>query len=134
MELPARTATVRQAHGDPDGRKGRFMACSGYPECKNTFSLTPTARRSRVPGPPDPSSVQQRQRHMWLRVGKRGFFLTCPGYPKCRNLKPVSKEEGELRVEGEALRAAQIAAPGGRALLSGDAGDPGNPPTAPPAA
>ena len=48
---------------------------------------------------------------MWLRTGKRGFFLTCPGYPKCRNLKPVSKEEGEkLRVEGEALRAALVAA------------------------
>jgi DNA topoisomerase-1 len=93
------------------GRKGRFMACSGYPDCKNTFSLDAEGKkiegsRPLLTGRP----CNKCQKHMWLRVGKRGFFLTCPGYPKCRNLKPVSKEEGEkLKVEGEALRAEQIA-------------------------
>ncbi len=93
------------------GRKGRFMACSGYPECKNTFSLDADGKKVEGSRPLQTTRPCNKcQRHMWLRVGKRGFFLTCPGYPKCRNLKPVSKEEGEkLKVEGEALRAAQIA-------------------------
>ncbi|MCM2304682.1 MAG: type I DNA topoisomerase [Elusimicrobia bacterium] len=94
------------------GRKGKFMACSGYPECKNTFSLDADGKKIEGSRPLQTTRPCNKcQKHMWLRVGKRGFFLTCPGYPKCRNLKPVSKEEGEkLRVEGEAMRAAQIAA------------------------
>ncbi|MDE2511739.1 MAG: topoisomerase DNA-binding C4 zinc finger domain-containing protein, partial [Elusimicrobia bacterium] len=93
------------------GRKGRFMACSGYPDCKNTFSLDAEGKKIEGSRPLlTTRPCNKCQKHMWLRVGKRGFFLTCPGYPKCRNLKPVSKEEGEkLRVEGEALRAEQIA-------------------------
>ncbi len=94
------------------GRKGKFMACSGYPECKNTFSLDADGKKIEGSRPLQTTRPCNKcQKHMWLRTGKRGFFLTCPGYPKCRNLKPVSKEEGEkLKVEGEALRAAQIAA------------------------
>jgi DNA topoisomerase-1 len=93
------------------GRKGRFMACSGYPDCKNTFSLDAEGKKIEGSRPLlTTRPCNKCQRHMWLRVGKRGFFLTCPGYPKCRNLKPVSKDEGEkLKVEGEALRAEQIA-------------------------
>ncbi len=94
------------------GRKGRFMACSGYPDCKNTFSLDADGKKIEGSRPLQTTRPCNKcQKHMWLRTGKRGFFLTCPGYPKCRNLKPVSKEEGEkLKVEGEALRAAQIEA------------------------
>lgn len=94
------------------GRKGRFMACSGYPDCKNTFSLDADGKKIEGSRPLQTTRPCNKcQKHMWLRTGKRGFFLTCPGYPKCRNLKPVSKDEGEkLKVEGEALRAAQIAA------------------------
>ena len=93
------------------GRKGRFMACSGYPDCKNTFSLDADGKKIEGSRPLQTlRPCNKCQKHMWLRVGKRGFFLTCPGYPKCRNLKPVSKEEGEkLKAEGEALRAEQIA-------------------------
>ncbi|PIR15846.1 MAG: hypothetical protein COV48_12095 [Elusimicrobia bacterium CG11_big_fil_rev_8_21_14_0_20_64_6] len=94
------------------GRKGKFMACSGYPECKNTFSLDADGKKIEGSRPLlTTRPCNKCQKHMWLRVGKRGFFLTCPGYPKCRNLKPVSKDEGEkLRIVGEELRAAQIAA------------------------
>jgi DNA topoisomerase I len=94
------------------GRKGRFMACSGYPDCKNTFSLDAEGKKIEGSRPLQTTRPCNKcGKHMWLRTGKRGFFLTCPGYPKCRNLKPVSKEEGEkLKVEGEAIRAAQIEA------------------------
>jgi DNA topoisomerase-1 len=93
------------------GRKGRFLACSGYPACKNTFSLDADGKK--IEGSRPLATVRKCQKcgsFMWLRLGKRGHFLACSGFPKCRNIKPVSKEEGgKLRVEAEALRAAQAA-------------------------
>ncbi len=95
------------------GRKGRFIACSGYPACKNTYSLDPVTGQKIESSRPlmTTRKCNKCENAMWLRKGKRGFFLACSGFPRCRNIKPVSKEEGEkLRVEGEALRAALVAA------------------------
>ncbi len=93
------------------GRKGRFLACSGYPGCKNTFSLDAEGKKIEASRPLATSRhCNKCDSIMWLRLGKRGHFLACSGFPKCRNIKPVSKEEGEkLRLEGEALRAEQVA-------------------------
>jgi DNA topoisomerase-1 len=69
------------------GRNGRFMACSGYPTCKNTKPL---------PG------EQQQTAHMTgmkcelcggdmvVKGGKFGAFMGCSNYPTCRNTKPIS--------------------------------------------
>ncbi len=69
------------------GRNGRFMACSGYPSCKNTKPL-----------PED----QEKTQHlaglkcelcggdMIVRSSKFGTFLGCSNYPKCKNTKPIS--------------------------------------------
>jgi DNA topoisomerase-1 len=69
------------------GRNGRFMACSGYPACKNTRPL---------PG------EQELTKHvvgikcelcggdMVVKGGKFGAFLGCSNYPTCKNTKPIS--------------------------------------------
>jgi len=69
------------------GRNGRFMACSGYPSCKNTKPL-----------PED----QEKHQHvtgqvcelcggdMVVKAGRFGTFLGCSNYPKCKNTKPIS--------------------------------------------
>jgi DNA topoisomerase-1 len=69
------------------GRNGRFMACSGYPTCKNTKPL---------PG------EQQQTAHMTgmkcelcggemvVKGGKFGAFMGCANYPTCKNTKPIS--------------------------------------------
>ncbi len=69
------------------GRNGRFMACSGYPACKNTKPL-----------PED----QEKHQHlsglkcelcggeMLVRSSKFGTFLGCSNYPACKNTKPIS--------------------------------------------
>lgn len=69
------------------GRNGRFMACSGYPACKNTKPL-----------PED----QEKHQHlagikcelcggeMIVRASKFGTFLGCSNYPTCKNTKPIS--------------------------------------------
>lgn len=71
------------------GRFGRFMACAGYPECKNTRELVGDA-------PPRPAATthvevacEQCGRPMTLKRSRYGAFLACTGYPQCKATKPV---------------------------------------------
>ena len=69
-----------------DGRFGQFLACPGYPECKNTKSLS-----TGVNCPQDGCEGQ-----MVERKTKRGkIFYGCSEYPKCNFAtwdKPVDRK------------------------------------------
>ncbi len=64
------------------GRNGKFIACSGYPECKYTRPLE------------EPETVDQLcdkcGRKMVVKFGRFGRFLACSGYPECKNAQPYS--------------------------------------------
>jgi DNA topoisomerase-1 len=71
------------------GRFGRFMACSGYPECKNTRELS-TETPTQTPAPPSVEvTCAQCGQPMALKRSRYGEFLACTGYPKCKATKPV---------------------------------------------
>ena len=71
------------------GRFGRFMACSGYPECKNTRELS-TETPTQAPAAPSVEvTCEQCGRPMALKRSRYGEFLACTGYPKCKATKPV---------------------------------------------
>jgi DNA topoisomerase-1 len=56
------------------GRFGRFLACSGYPECKNTRSISTGV-----------SCPECSQGQLVERRSKKGkTFYSCNRYPKCR--------------------------------------------------
>ena len=66
------------------GKNGRFYACSGFPECKNTKPIEePQVKQSDeicdVCGAP-----------MVIKRGRFGEFLACSNYPKCKNTRPIS--------------------------------------------
>jgi len=66
------------------GRNGRFLACSGYPDCKNTQPLdaqkdAPTDEKCELCGSP-----------MVIKTGRFGKFMACSAYPNCKNTKPIS--------------------------------------------
>ena len=66
------------------GRNGRFMACSGYPECKNTKPLEDQ------PEPQMSDEKCEKCGHpMVIKVGRFGKFLACSHYPECKNTKPI---------------------------------------------
>ncbi len=75
------------------GRNGYFLACSGYPECRNTKEYTrnpdgtltvlPTTRPSDQICPTCGSP-------MVIRRGRFGEFLACSRYPECKTTSPVS--------------------------------------------
>lgn len=72
------------------GRFGRFMACSGYPECKNTKEIESAeerALRERVSEETD-EVCEKCERPMAVKSGRNGRFLACTGYPECKNAKP----------------------------------------------
>ncbi len=62
------------------GRFGLFLACSGYPECRNT---RPHLTKIGVPCPEDGGEMVQRR----SRKGK--FFYGCANYPNCTFAMPL---------------------------------------------
>jgi DNA topoisomerase-1 len=72
------------------GRFGRFLACSGYPDCKNTRELA-TEGATGQPTPPAVEATCERcGRPMVVKRGRYGEFLACTGYPDCKTTRPAS--------------------------------------------
>ncbi len=67
------------------GRFGRFIACSNYPECKNT---KPTEEETRK------EPCEKCGSFMVLKRSKFGSFWGCSNYPECKNIRKDEKETG----------------------------------------
>jgi DNA topoisomerase I len=74
------------------GRRGRFLACSGFPECKGTLPLegeqqqeAPQATDEKCPECDSP---------MVIKSGRFGRFLACSRYPECKGRKPLAVTTG----------------------------------------
>ena len=91
------------------GRFGKFLACSAYPECKNTRELAPvhgaevTIPSEEGGGPSvngEASTVNETNvcdlcgKPMVLKRGRYGLFWACSGYPDCRNVLPQKGKAG----------------------------------------
>lgn len=66
------------------GRNGKFLACSGFPECKNTKPLEEL-------GPPEKTgeTCDKCGAEMVKKSGRYGPFLACSNYPDCKFTKPI---------------------------------------------
>ena len=79
------------------GKAGTFLACSGYPDCKNTSNFTrddngnvvlverPKEELQKMGECPDCGKDLVLKR---TRTG--GRFIACTGYPECKHAKPFS--------------------------------------------
>ncbi|MGQ4809709.1 DNA topoisomerase 1 [Candidatus Entotheonellaceae bacterium PAL068K] len=72
------------------GRFGRFLACSGFPECKNTREITADATGNSPAAPSVEVTCEKCGRLMALKRGRYGEFLACTGYPECKSTRPVN--------------------------------------------
>ena len=76
------------------GRYGRFLACPGYPECRNVKSVDKDGNvEEKTLGESD-VVCDKCGRTMVLKKGRYGNFLACPGYPECKNVKSIDEEIG----------------------------------------
>jgi DNA topoisomerase-1 len=72
------------------GRKGRFVGCSGYPECDYTANVDGEKNITAV------EVVADRQcpdcgTPLHIKIGRYGKFIGCSSYPKCKFIEPLEK-------------------------------------------
>ena len=77
------------------GKNGRFLACTGYPECRGTLNVDRE-------GNPIEEIVAEKPcercgRPMILRTGRTGPFLGCTGYPDCNFTLPCDEQGVPLK-------------------------------------
>ena len=76
------------------GKRGRFIGCSGYPECDYTRNANETeAERAAAPGPEilEGRVCPKCESALVLKSGPYGKFIGCSNYPKCRFIEPLEK-------------------------------------------
>jgi len=72
------------------GKHGRFLACSAYPECRNTKEFREEGGRIEiVEGEVTDTPCPACGKPMAIKTGKFGRFLACSGYPECKTTRPV---------------------------------------------
>ncbi len=75
------------------GKRGRFLACSGYPECKNTMDFRTADDGSIVPVQETVTTNEVCDKcgaPMVVKTGRFGRFLACSRYPECKSSRPFA--------------------------------------------
>ena len=72
------------------GRSGRFLACSGFPDCRHTEPLNSDGKEIEEPVLSE-EKCDKCGSQMLIKTGRYGKFLACSGYPKCKNIQPLEK-------------------------------------------
>jgi len=72
------------------GKRGRFVGCTAYPECKYTRNMDGEESHS------EPEVVEGRQcpkcdSDLVIKLGRYGKFIGCSAYPKCKHIEPLEK-------------------------------------------
>ncbi len=74
------------------GRNGEFLACAGYPECRNTkeFVRRPDGTVEIAVQPMTDEKCDVCSAAMLVKRGRFGSFLACSRYPDCKTTRPIS--------------------------------------------
>lgn len=79
------------------GKNGEFLACSGYPRCRQTMNFSRDESGKIVPVVVEEQITDricdQCGRPMAIKKGRFGPFLGCTGYPNCRHIVNLPREE-----------------------------------------
>ncbi len=67
------------------GRNGKFLACSGYPECKSTKPMPDDEAKQKTD-----EKCEKCGSPMIIKSGRFGRFMACSNYPDCKNAKPLT--------------------------------------------
>ncbi len=87
------------------GKFGHFLACSGYPDCRNTREI----KNYEVEGSADPDAFEGETcekcgKAMVIKKGRYGQFLACSGYPDCKNTRRILKgKDGAVASKADKL-------------------------------
>lgn len=74
------------------GRFGKFLACSNYPDCKNTKQLDDDGKIEEEETTDE--KCPECGKDMVFKHGRFGKFLACSDYPTCKTTKAVNQGTG----------------------------------------
>ncbi|RIK64806.1 MAG: type I DNA topoisomerase [Planctomycetota bacterium] len=77
------------------GKNGRFLSCTGYPDCKETRNVDRDGKPIEPVVGAEPCETCGKP--MIVRKSRTGLFLGCSGYPDCSNTKPCDDSGVALR-------------------------------------
>jgi len=74
------------------GRRGRFMGCTGYPDCNYTKNINESEDAS------EPTVIEDRHcpkcnSTLVIKSGPYGKFIGCSSYPNCKHIEPLEKPQ-----------------------------------------
>ncbi|MDD3052760.1 MAG: topoisomerase DNA-binding C4 zinc finger domain-containing protein, partial [Candidatus Cloacimonetes bacterium] len=73
-------------------KTGKFLACSGYPECTNTKEISHDEEGEIVAK--EAEALEEKcpkcQSNLIIKNGRFGKFIACSNYPKCKFTKPFT--------------------------------------------
>jgi len=72
------------------GKKGKFLSCSGYPDCKFAWSCDKDGKM--VEQKVSEHKCPNCGKPMLYRTGRFGPFLGCPAYPECKGIVRLDKD------------------------------------------
>ncbi len=73
------------------GKRGRFIGCTGYPECDYTRSLEDSEKEAEAPERVEGRVCPQCGSELLIKRGRYGKFIGCSNYPSCRHIEPLEK-------------------------------------------
>ncbi|MEA3449641.1 MAG: type I DNA topoisomerase [Patescibacteria group bacterium] len=85
------------------GRYGKFLACSGFPDCKNIKSMGKDGKADKKTKELEKKYKDEKcdkcGEAMIIKNGRFGPFLACSGYPKCKNIKSIKENSGSTGIK-----------------------------------
>jgi DNA topoisomerase-1 len=76
-------------------RNGRFIGCTGYPECKYTRSVEQTAEEAKAEALEEEKldrACPDCGHPLMYRKGRFGKFIGCTNYPKCKHIESLTNK------------------------------------------
>ncbi len=78
-----------------DGRYGKFLACTGFPDCKNTKQVKDGEDgKVEIDEETTDEKCPKCDAPMAVKHGRFGKFLSCTKYPDCKSIKSIAKGTG----------------------------------------
>jgi DNA topoisomerase I len=94
VKMEEKTDEVCEKCGSPmvvrQSRYGAFLACTGFPKCKNTKDLPRKGEEITEAAEP----CEKCGSSMEVKRSRFGAFLACSAYPKCKNTRSILKKIG----------------------------------------
>lgn len=73
------------------GRKGLFIGCTAFPECKYTRNVGEDAGEKQEAEIVEGRTCPECEKELVIRVGPYGKFIGCSQYPTCKHIEPLEQ-------------------------------------------